>query len=344
MDQPAVNDGPRKADRTTEVTHFHEAAEWTGLRITDYAAWLHARRGIVTASRSAALLGESPFGDPLSVYADMVAPQPVPEHDDLALDDPRTWGNVLEEPIARKAADYYHWQIMMGGALLVSRKHPHLGATLDAEILPEGSDGWLVYEGKTTNAWRARDWDEANGVPPTHILIQAQHQLLVTQAPGCVLFCLAGGQKPIRVDVEPDAEFHAMLIETVDAFLGRVVDLDPPPATAISGPALKQLHPEDDGSTVALPADAVEWTRELNAIAEQVKTLDMREKELKNLLRQSIGDAQYGELPEEVAGKARWKWGTTHVAERTQHVNAYTMRALRLVKAAKETKQRRRGG
>ena len=328
MNAPIVAD---PAARTHEVTHFADAAVWTGASVHQFAGWLHARRGIVTASRMAALLGCDPRQDALDVYVDMVRPHAVEptERDDEELDDPRLWGRVLEEPIARTVARRLDWELVMGGALLVSRRHPHIGATLDAEIRPRSVSEWFIYEGKTVSAWKLRDWDEEAGLPPDHILIQAQTQLLVTGAPQCVVFALVGGNRPVRIPVYPDPELHAVMVEAVDELLERVAKLDPPPPTARSEKAIKSLYPHESGARIVLPAEAREWTEELQELARTRIDIEKREKEIKNRIRLSMGEASFGELGE-LGGKPKlWKCVT-----RTQAPSVspgWTARVLSLV-------------
>ena len=301
-------------DRTSEVTHFAAACRWTGVTDADRSSWLSERHKLVTASRVAALLGLSTWQDELGVYVDMVMP-PANEVDE-GLDSPKLWGSVLEDAIAATAARHYGWELSKGGALLVSREHPDLGATLDDEIRPPGSPDWLIYEGKTTSAFRSGDWT-ADGGMPDHIMAQVQTQLLVTRAPAAVVFCLVGGQKPRRVDVQPSEEFFEVILETVAEFMGRVRRLDPPPPGATSKTALTRLYPQDTGEVVTLPAEAVEWTRELQELATQAKETKRRDDELRNLLRAAIGSATIGELPEVVGGKSQWRW---QVQERAGYV------------------------
>lgn len=327
------------ADRTAEVTHFHDAAVWTGATVHQFAGWIHARRQIITASRMAALLGCDPRQDALDVYVDMVKPEEPEEDRDDALDDPRLWGRVLEEPIARTVASKLDWDIVMGGALLLSRKHPHIGATLDAEIRPRTGPEWLVYEGKTVSAFKRRDWDEAAGLPPDHILVQAQTQLLVTQAPQAIVFALVGGNQPIRVPVYPDAELHAVMVEAVEEFLEQVRQLDPPPPTMRSEQALRRLYPNENGGRIQLTGEEAEWTRELQELAARRLDCEKREKEIKNRIRAAMGEASFAELPEDVGGKRVWKWVTEHRSERAA-IPASNSRVLRLVKG--DTQKRKR--
>lgn len=290
-------------DLTHTVTAFHAEARWTGVRDDDRSAWLAERKKVVTASRVAALLGMSPFEDALDVYVDMLTP--LSQDADLGLQDPRTWGKALERAVAETAAKHYGWELRMSGALLVSRRYPKLGATLDAEIVENGEP--ITYEGKTTSAWRWRDWDEETGQAPDHVIIQAQTQLIVTGAPRGYVCCLIGGNKFSRISVEPLADFRSLIVEAVDEFMEQVAKMDPPPPTFRSRNAIERLYPEDDGGAVKLPAEAVEWTREIQELDAQRKALDVRDAQLRNMLRLAIGSATYGVLPEPVGGKSCWK-------------------------------------
>lgn len=306
-------------DLTPTVTAFHAAARWTGKRDRERAEWLKARKELVTASRVAALLGLSPFEDAIDVYVDMLTP-PVPDVDH-GLQDPVTWGKALEKAVAETAAKHYGWELRMGGALLVSRKHPRIGATLDAEIKEFGEA--LTYEGKTTAAWRWHDWDEETGEAPDHVLIQKQTQLIVTDAPRGYVCCLIGGNRFSKIAVEPLSDLQALIVEAVDEFVEQLVRLDPPPVTHRSREALGKLYPQDDGGIVSLTREAVEWTQEIQNISAQRQALKIQEDKLRNMIRLAVGSASYGLLPEPVGGKGCWK----------NVVEAKGARVLRAVKA-----------
>ena len=291
-------------DPTPMVTHFDKHAEWTGILDKDRDQWLARRNTLLTASDVGAILGEDPYKSALDVYVDKVTPRTGPEK--IGLDDPRFWGQVLEQPILQAVAQHQGWEYQRGGALLVSRQHGHLGCTLDAEI--DRGSGWQPFEGKTSRL--PRGWDEESGELPTRVLIQVQTQLLVTGAEQAVVFALLQGSRPVQIEVEASAEFHAVILEESERFMARVKTLDPPSpdGSKASERALKRLYPTDDGGVVALPPEAADWTREIQELAEQEKELKRRSDELRNLLRASIGTAKYGLLPEKVGGSVTWRW------------------------------------
>jgi putative phage-type endonuclease len=290
-------------DRTAEVTAFAAAARWTGESVEDRAAWLARRDSLLTASDMAAVLGLSPWTGPVEVYARKVTPPREPEP--IGLDDPRFWGSILEQPILRAVAAYHGWKYRPGGALLVSRRYEHLGATLDAEI--DRGHGWEDFEGKTSRI--SAGWDQEQGELPTHVLIQVQHQLLVTGAGAAVVFALLQGSRPCMVEIEPSAELHAVIVEESQRFLELVKLREPPDPSASERDrrALERLYPQGGGA-VRLPPEAVEWTREILALNKQTAELKKRGDELRNMLRATIGTASWGALPEPVEGKRWWRW------------------------------------
>lgn len=296
------------------MTRFTERAEPVGVTSADRATWLRARHTMLTASDVASVFGRNPYASALDLYVRKIS---APTETPMTIKDAAWWGAKLEQPILSAVAEYYDWAFEPGGELLRSRAHPHLGATLDAEI--NRGDGWEVMEGKTTKI--PKGWDEESGDLPTHVLIQAQAQLLVTSAPRCTVFALLQGSRPCMIEIHPDADFHAVIVEETERFMERLSRLDPPDTdhTEASRRALERLYPTGDGGVVMLPDCAVDWTRELAALAAQQKALERRADELKNMLRASIGDATWGVLPEAVDGRRYWRWQTQ---ERKGHVVA----------------------
>lgn len=308
-----------------DVTAFSASAEWTGVRDDDRAGWLEARRTMVTASDVAAILGVDPRRDALSVYVDKVTP---PRDEFLDLKDPRFWGKKLERPIAEAAAAFYGWELRAGGFLLRSRKHPHLGCTLDAEVRRKPSEGWVAYEGKMTTLHA--DWDEETGNLPTRVLIQAQAQLAVSGAPLNLVFALLRGSESCLVPIEPYLDLHAIIVEETERFIDLVKRGEPPAPTAKSRDAIMQLHPSDDGSVVELPEDAIVWTSDLQELQKQQRDIERRIDELKNRLRLCVGPATYGRLPSPVEKTHFWKFALEKKAEHV--VSASETRVLRSVK------------
>jgi putative phage-type endonuclease len=299
---------PRNYVRTEDVTAFAASCEWMGVRSeeNEFDAWLAARKTIVTASDMAAVLGEDPHRSALDVFLDKLTP---PEEEIVPLDDPRFWGRVLEQPILEAVARYRGWKYRKGGALLRSRKHPFIGATLDAEV-DTGDGVWIDLEGKTTRL--PREWDEETGALPSRVLVQVQVQLLVTGAPLAIVFALLQGCRPVQIPIEPSPKFHEILVERAEEFTAMVKAGNPPlpDGSERAKRALDRLYPRENGSIVGLPREALYWTQQYQTISGQLKILDRRKKYYQQLLKHSMGAATFGVLPEAVGGKQCWRWET----------------------------------
>jgi len=288
--------------------HLFPACRPMGVSSSDRPAWLAARRQILTASDLAAILGKDPYRSALDVWVDKVQP---PEDEDVTIEDPRFWGLGLEQTIAQLAAGFYHWEYRGAGELLQSIEFPFLGCTLDGVLRIPGRSDWGVYEGKTTSVFLLKDWDAEAALAPLRVLIQAQQQLMVTRAPYNQLFCLVGGFTPRAVLVEPHAVFQEKIAEAADHFMGLVRAGTPPEPAHNSQAALDRLFPEEMlGKVVDLPYQVCEWSERLDQIAIEKKALQFEEDLLKNRIRATMGDAQFGLMPREVNGKRVWKWAT----------------------------------
>lgn len=311
------------------ILDLFPACELVGVSSATREAWLEARRGLLTASDMAAVLGKDPYKSSLDVWVEKVHG---PEDEPLTIESPAFWGINLEQYIARIVSMYYEWEYVEGGDLLRSKEHPILGCTLDGLAKPPGEARWGLYEGKTTGVFLAKDWDVENDMPPLRVLIQVQHQLGVTGAPYAMVFCLIGGNTPRLIRIEPHAEFQSGLRQTAAEFMDLVQRRIQPAPDHRSKSALDRLHPEEmAGKVVDLPGIALEWVTEIQLIGEKMKVLHDRQEHLKNLLRATLGDAQYGRLPHVVGGKGACKWAT--IKRSAYSVEASSYRQLQLVKA-----------
>jgi len=291
-------------DRTSEVTSFGDACYWSGVTDSDRPAWLERRRSLLTASETAAVLGEDTRSSAFKVYWDKVQPG---ESLEFGIESPAFWGRILEGPILTAVADYYGWEHRRGGALLISRKYPWLGATLDYEI-DRGLGHKEPFEGKTTAFMLRGDWNELTGDMPNRVVLQVQHQLLVTQAESAAVFCLVGGQGACLIDVEPEPELHTIIVEESERFLDMVKRrLEPPPGPNDTS-TLDRIYPDRGNGIVKLGKAEVEWAREVMQLSEEIKLRTSRKKSLLNAIKRSIGNATWGRLPEPVGGASWMKW------------------------------------
>lgn len=297
----ALDDLFNAAD-TDKHTHFGDSCVFTGATDDRRISWQEERRKYLTASAMAAVLGQDDYNDAYDVFIEKTQPiiRPEPTIEDGGI----FWGKVLEQPILTTAAKAYNWRYRAGGSLLRSRKYPLLACTLDAEIDRGEGRGWGVLEGKTTVL--IGQWNEKQGELPSRVLIQAQHQLLVTSAPYCVVFALLNGSRKCMIEIEPSAEFFAMIIDEAEAFHEMLLAGEKPTPTHRAHVA--ERFPRDNGSTIQLPLDFVEVSRDYFSTLEAITKLEQRAEGLKNRIRDAMGEATYGALAEPVEGKTLWRW------------------------------------
>lgn len=255
----------------------------------DRAAWLEARRSGIGSSDAAAVLGVSPWGSPLSVYADKLGLS-----EDREATEAMRWGNILEPLIAQEFAKETGRQVQMAGKLIRSTDRPWQLATLDAEQQAIGRDGVGALEIKATG-FRAGDWTD--GVP-AHVYAQFQHQLSVSGYRWGSVAVLMFGCRLLWADVERDDDFIARMVEAESDFWRRFEAGEPPPpdGTDASAAALRLLYPHDDGSTVELPGELIGLDAEREALKAEMKTAEARLAEIDAQIKGAIGSATVGVL------------------------------------------------
>lgn len=174
----------------------------------DTAHWLRMRKQGLGASDSAAVLGLSKWGTPLSVYLDKLS-----DSIDDTMSDRQDWGHRLEEPIAQWVRDTKHLNVTDSPGLIKSEEFPWLLATPDRKIV-EG-DVVVPLEIKSSDAFMKDAWDE--GIPLNY-QIQIQQQILIMGAPHGYLVVLHGGNTPDFYRVPADPVFHEQLIRLTRSF------------------------------------------------------------------------------------------------------------------------------
>ena len=297
--------------------------------------WLAARSLSIGASESAALFGLAPDSreSEYSLWAKkagLVEPEQI---DSEWLE----WGQLLEQPIAERYAKRTGatlWQPPTPWCVAVHSRLPFLTATIDRWIVNPGQERGDL-EIKNVGAFNA-DWkSEGGGISiPLHIQAQVQHQLAVTGFTYAVVAALIGGNKLETFEVERNQDFIEELEAKAEEFWGRVQRKEAPEAdgSEATSKTLKRLHPDDDGSTVALDAEAEALTAQWETAKAEKSDAEKREKEAKNKLEARIGASTFGELPD--GRKLSYK-----TTERAGYVvNDTKFRTLRIekMKAAKK--------
>lgn len=255
--------------------------------------WLAIRRTGIGASEAAAVLGVSPYSSPLRVWGEKIgALAPLEETEAMR------WGRLLEPVIAEEySREAGRAPLENPRAMYRSADAPWMFATPDR--LWRGPRT-VVVEIKTTGGYAFDPLDEL----PIHFQVQCQHQLYVLGLDVASLVILVGGQRLYWRDLERNDAFLRVLVERLRDFWRRVELLEPPEATADDREVLRALYPRDSGVTIELPPEAADWDRELLEIREELRTLERRKETIEARIKQCIGEASYGRLPD----GTRYSW------------------------------------
>jgi putative phage-type endonuclease len=303
----------------------------------DRHEWLKARRSGLGGSDAAAVLGISKWKSPLALWSEKCGLVEQPNLDELEYIE---WGNVLEEPIARKYKQVTGRELLDHGRFAIQHHivHPFMHCTIDREIIqgacppdnyisiPMNSKGDLSI--KNVGAFTASEWEEE---PPLPYQVQLQHELAVTGLQWGSFAVLIGGQKFAWLDVPRNERFISHLIEKEEEFWDRVIRGNPPEADASDSTKelLLRLYPKDTGESVELPSDFEEMNERRIALKSSIKEIEIELQGIDNKIKAAIGNATLGILPS--GGGFSWK---------QQYRDSYTVQAtdyrvLRVVKAGK---------
>ncbi|MEE9159891.1 MAG: YqaJ viral recombinase family protein [Gammaproteobacteria bacterium] len=259
--------------------------------------WVRERKLGIGSSDAPAILGESNWDSPYSLWARKTGTDVPSKEESEAM----RWGHLLEDPIALEVGERTGFEVVDPGDYTVHmmEEWPIARATLDRVVFKDPHDAHSeggVLEIKTANSMTLKDWYDS---PPLYPMIQLQHQMMVTDLTWGILAVLVGGQTLLYDEYPRDDEFCKRLLAREQEFWQHVQDGTAPTdidGSAATREALRQLHPEDNGETVALPEEAIFKHEQLLATKAQIKALEDDKETLANWFRQKIGAATFGEV------------------------------------------------
>jgi putative phage-type endonuclease len=304
----------------------------------DREHWLLARSAIITASDVATVLGIVP-GLPKLWYEK----KGLLERADISDLEHVQMGHDLEEPNAMIFARKTRRKVKRCQELLCSKRYPWLGATIDyTQDVANDSVGLTFDDSALSLSLRgaplelktsgsAAVWSDDEG-PHMKFQAQLQAQMIVVDSQWGSLSAILGS--PVMrhrwLDLPRHNDLCTMIVEKTHEFHESLKTGEPPVDDDDSTSwALRHLTLDVlAGTTVSLPAIAIEWTDRLAQATEARAQWAKRETYYKNLIMTAIGDAETGLLPD---GSSAWKFA---VENRREHVvKASSARVLRPVKA-----------
>lgn len=218
--------------------------------------WLRARKCGVGASEAAAVLGDSSWGTPLTVYLDKISD----DIEDLQNERMR-WGHRLEPLIADWAQEDYPEQglVIPSEGLLRSDDYPWLLGTLDRQIVfPDGEIG--PFEIKNVDGNEKYRWMGETGLEaPRAYWVQVMQQMLITGASrGLIQPFFGGNHLPPAIEVQFDQAFaDEYLIGRLGDFWHYNVEARIPPEASL-GDDLWAIWPGVQGLTAEATDEVIE--------------------------------------------------------------------------------------
>jgi putative phage-type endonuclease len=261
----------------------------TGGRSDNREAWLEARKLGWTASEIPALLGFDKRRSPLAVYAAKLG-RAIEMHNEDSLELMR-WGNRFEKPILEEYAERTGHNVEQVGALLQSRSHPFVLATLDGVDWTTGSP----LEVKTFGWWVSQEWDAEPGEVPKAVFVQVQIQMAVTGVESIPVLALPLNERKLRVTpVKRHEGFIDLALGKLAEHWERLQSGNLPEGHETTRLALDAIYAESSGSTITLSQPWAELSDEYGALTATERAAGKRKNEIKNLLRAELGEAGYG--------------------------------------------------
>jgi predicted phage-related endonuclease len=290
------------------------------------AAWLNSRRSCLGASDSPAIFGVGYLGQsPITVWDSKVNE---PREEARWAESKRLKIGLLIQPALRAIfTEETGFTVTNPGDFTLVRhpEIPWLAASLDAEV--EHPDfGIIPLELKNVSTFMRDEWDDED--PPLKHQVQVQHQIAVMGTSHGYLMGLIGGNEPVIKLVPRNERFIAVMLPKLEEFWGYVERRELPPVDSSQATAqlLARLYPESNGQTITLPEEAAEWDAELARAKADAKDAEERATKYANLIKASIGEATFGQLP----GGCSYSW--KEQTRKEHFVQESTFRVLRRCK------------
>lgn len=263
-----------------------DASCWDLFCFSSRKEWLEARRKYITASDC-----YDAIHNPFAVYAKKVSGE-----DGFEPTARMRFGSKVESAVREMYSENTGREIFYPGphALAVSTKYPWLACSLDGLIYADGTKRFSgVYEGKANSVFVADKWD---GDVPERYKWQGMAALAVTQLNFCGFACLLDMDVHAN-DMARDDALIEHVAERTKELWDRIEIKDPPPVngTETTARALKAFYPHDNGATVELNESLADSQyRHLEAIKEEIRSLEEQKLAIENWFRAEIGDATFG--------------------------------------------------
>lgn len=263
------------------------------LREITRAHWLELRRGGIGGSDAGAVMGVSPWGSPLSVWADKRGI--LPERDET---DEMTYGKKVE-PVLREWLTERLREETHGNVVTVSESHSMVRSTLYPWAIAD-IDGIVDIDGaktgaelKTADRSQAKHWRD--GELPDGYYYQCQHYMAVfADWPGWHVFCLLGKRPITRYVPRSDSSIkHLMEAECRLWEMVQANEMPAPTGLDVDSDILAALYQGGGDETVDCTPIAPLLERHVR-LGQEIKECASIRDELSNQIKASMGNAKSG--------------------------------------------------
>lgn len=261
--------------------------------------WLKARKKGIGGSDASAIAGLNKWRSPIQVYMEKMDEIPdIPPGNEEAI----YWGHVMEDIVAREFTERTGMKVRKRNAILHHPEHEWMLANVDRLIVGK-KEG---LECKTASEYLKQQWTDDE--VPVAYLLQCQHYMAVTGYKAWWIAVLVGGNKFVFKKIERDEELIEQLIGIEKDFWENNVLQGVPPEIDGSDASVKFLnamYPDSDEETSTdLPEETDQYFDAIEALKDEVKGLQERQKEYENKIKQMIGGHEKAFSPRHMAS---WK-------------------------------------
>lgn len=263
--------------------------------------WLARRKTGVGGSEIAAICGLSPWKTPVQVWLDKVMDVQQDFSEDA--EERMEWGNLLEEPVARKAAEKLGGTVRRNNKLLTDSVSPLIGNLDRILTLPDNSKA--ILEVKTTDARNLKAWQE-DGIPAMYQL-QVQSYMHLTGIQKAVVATLFGGQKLLLFEIAGDQETQQYICKIASDFWQTyVIPKVAPPLddSSLTASTLNMLFPASNGQSITLPDESLQLISDYELFARAEKEAKADKDNAKMKLQAILGEAEQGIIGDRIV---KWK-------------------------------------
>ncbi|MFN7970837.1 MAG: YqaJ viral recombinase family protein [Acidobacteriota bacterium] len=251
----------------------------------DDAAWLAARRKVLTATDSPAILGLHPTKSAFQVFVEKT------EGVELTpMDERMRWGQRHEPTIAAAYQEETGRQVLPPRERLsLHATIPWLGASLD-RLVVDAERGPGVLELKTTAKDVSREL-------PVHWQVQVAHQMEVAGVAWGSIAVLIAGSRMLWFDLDRSDRFLRGLLRKLECFWKHHVQARVPPpidGSESCARALAAYYAAASEQSVDLPPESAEWAREYLTAQGELRIWEARKTKAQNAICAALGAATVG--------------------------------------------------